>query len=150
MLILAEHLRQMPVEDKDGNVVYKEIGRIEVAVSPDSNFPNKDSATVNALAKLSSMVDETGAPIIPSTMLVDAVSKMYPGLAVGGKYRRDLELIKIGKQALMQQQQAQEQNAIAQEKQTKPIEDVQRKITNALTSAAAEKILNKKEGNENG
>jgi hypothetical protein len=42
----------------------------------------------------------------------------------------------------MQQQQAQEQNAIAQEKQTKPIEDIQRKIVNKMTSQAAERIIN--------
>ena len=143
MLILAEHLRQMPVEDKDGNVIYKEIGRIEVAVRADSNFPNRDEAEINILERMSKVLNEDGLPVVPSTMILDYIGKKFNGLAIGGKYRQDSQLMAIGKKALEQQQIAMEQKKIEDEKNAEPIESIKRKVQNKLTSDAANRILQK-------
>ena len=143
-IIVSDLLKQTIVEE-DGQMVNKDIGAIEVSVRPDSNFPNKDDAEINVLLKLGSRPNEDGLPIIPSDMILDYVSKKFPSLATGGKYRKELKLLAIGKQALAQQQQAQEQQAEEQKKS--PLEAVKRKVQNKITTEAAKTIL---EGGQNG
>ncbi len=145
-LVLAEYLRQMPVTDKDGNVTYKEIKSFQVSVRPDSNFPNRTEAEVNTLISLSKVMNEDGVPIVPSNMILDYLSARFPSLKVDGKYRKELQLIAIGKQALQQQQIAEQQAQIEAEKANKPLEDTKRKVQNFLTTQAANKITGQGQG----
>jgi predicted nucleic acid-binding OB-fold protein len=153
MLVLAQHLRQMPVQE-NGQEQMKDIGAIEVAVRPDSNFPNRDESEINMLTSLSNKLNEDGLPIIPSTMILDYISKKFPSLGVAGKYRKDSELMALGKQTMEQQQmqaeqqaqaQAQEQAAAqkqqAENQRTDPLEQVKRKVQNQVTTQDANAIV---------
>jgi len=144
-LVLAEHLRQTPVEE-NGQIAYKDVGAIEVAVRPDSNFPNKDDAEINILAKLSSIPNEDGVPIIPPRMILDYIAKKFPSLSSNGKYRQDSKIMALGKQAMAQQQAEAEKQAEIQKKQGEPLDAVKRKVQNRITTAAAQQITGQDQG----
>lgn len=140
MLVLADKLRQIEVEE-NGQTVYKEIGAIEISIRPDSNFPNRDEAEINELIKLSGLKDESGMPLVPSGMLLDRIAKKYPSLGVNGKYRKESELMLLGKQALEQQQMMAQQQQMQAQQEGRGIEAVKRKVQNKLTSQAAQQII---------
>lgn len=146
-LVLAEYLRQMPVEDKDGNVTYKEIKSFQVAVRPDSNFPNRTESEINILTQLSTKTNEEGMPLVPSEMILDYIAKMFPSLGRNGKYRKDSQLLALGRQKLAEQEQEQKQQEESAQAQGKPLEDIKRKVQNKLTTQAANTITGQGESN---
>jgi hypothetical protein len=140
MLVLSEHLKQMQVEE-NGQLVMKDIGKIEVSIKPESNFPNRDESEINTLVSLSKVLDATGQPIIPPDMILDYVSRRFPSLGSGGKYRKLNELVAIGKQVLQQQQSAQAQQQQVVAEQGGALDQVKQKVQSRMTTDAANQIM---------
>lgn len=131
-LVVSDHLKQMSVIE-NGQEVFKEIPQIEVSVRPESNFPNRDESELRTLVQLSKVMNEDGLPIIPSDMILDYIGRKFPSLATSGKYRKELQLLALGKQAAAQMQAQQQQ-------QQKPLDDIMRKAQQRMTSEAAAQI----------
>ena len=141
MLKLSDYLKQVQVEE-NGAMVMKDIGKIEVSVKSESNFPNRDEAEINMLSKFYSLKKEDGVtPLIPSDMILDYISKRFASLGSNGRYRKLNQLIELGKQALAQQQQAQAQQQQAAAEQGGALEQVKKKVQSKMTSDAANQIL---------
>jgi len=131
-LVLAEYLRQQEIVE-NGQTVYKDMPAIQVSVRPDSNFPNKVESEIQTLLQLHDAMPDD----VPVAMILDYVANRFPALAKSGKYRKENEFAKIGKEVVAKQQ----QDKLIQEKNAqKPLEDVKRKVQNRMTTEAAKQI----------
>lgn len=99
---------------EDGQLVKKEVPKLEVRVKPNSNFPNQWEYDLAFAIKMMTTPRPDGTPVLNEAFLYDVLAEQYPELGVGGKYWQLSEATRIGLQYLQAQAQKQQRDAETQ------------------------------------